>query len=63
MQHQFTGEEKRSDLGCGETGIWFIFLVWGIGSLLPWNAISTTFDYFEEEVSFISIFTHVYFPF
>jgi len=24
-----------------------VFLIWGIGILLPWNAVLTTYDFFE----------------
>ena len=40
-------ESDESD----ESDIWWIFLIWGIGVLLPWNAISTTFDYFGDEMA------------
>ena len=30
---------------------YFIFFIWGVGILLPWNAVMTEFDYLEDEVS------------
>jgi len=27
--------------------VWMIFFLWGIGTLLPWNAICNEFDFFE----------------
>ena len=30
-----------------------IFYLWGIGVLLPWNAILSCFDFFQSEVSII----------
>jgi len=31
--------------------VYWIFLLWGIGVLLPWNAVITVFDYFQDEMS------------
>ena len=28
----------------------FIFFLWGIGIVLPWNAVSTCFDFFTAEM-------------
>ena len=30
--------------------VWWTFFMWGIGVLLPWNAILSVFDYFAYEM-------------
>lgn len=37
--------------------VYFICTLWGIGVLLPWNSILSTFDFFGAEVSSSSLMT------
>ena len=37
--------------------VYFICTLWGIGVLLPWNSILSTFDFFGAEVSPICLLT------
>jgi hypothetical protein len=30
--------------------VYYIFFLWGIGILLPWNAVLTCFDFFNDEM-------------
>lgn len=31
--------------------VYNIFLIWGIGVLLPWNAVLSTMDFFDAETA------------
>jgi len=55
----------EEDIGPKDTGnvVWWIFLLWGIGVLLPWNAVLSTFDYFEYETKGYSLSPSFVFPF
>ncbi len=44
--------EANEEVAPKDTITWLIFFLWGVGVLLPWNAILSVFDYFENEVSF-----------
>ena len=46
-----TGTDDKQEVVPTDNITYFIFFVWGIGVLLPWNAVMTVFDYFEDEVS------------
>jgi len=37
------------------TSIYFVFLLYGIGTLLPWNSVLTSFDYFDDKMPAYSV--------
>lgn len=61
LQSKMTSDEspltKSSDKEPEDVGgtVYLYFLVWGIAILLPWNAICSIFDFFEDEVSNINL--------
>ena len=43
--------------------VYYVFLLWGIGMLLPWNSVLSTFDYLTYEMKDYSLGPSFYYPF
>ena len=43
--------------------VYYIFLLWGIGVLLPWNSVLSTFDFFDYEMDGYTLIPSFVYPF